>query len=246
PSRRAAAAVLVAVIAVAAAVAAGPLAPAALSDPASGGGAGAGGGNGNGNSGPAGTGTPATDTGAPTDTAAQDGGVPVGVSTETGSILPEACPIAPVGAHPAALRPAVISGVSVGGLEGWQVVATGNLTRYDFDPNDQQAGVAPELRHTAVYERPIGTRYRLRIDRWDSPGRARTAVRRNDQAELAFPWGAYSVWVTWRTGDEGRAGAERLLAAVTTADGVKLGRECVTALLAEEDGTDEPTATGGA
>jgi hypothetical protein len=235
PSRRTVAVVAVAILAVAAAVAAGGFVPGAPANPPA---ATDGPGTAPGTVSPIPTGT---DTAASTATAASA----IQVGGETGEILPESCPLAPVGAHPAALRPTVIEGVSADGLEGWHLVATQNLTRFDFDPNDQQAGVVPDVRHIAVFEAPTGARFRLGIDRWDSATRARDALRMTGPWNIIFPWGSYTVWLEGNTDETRRASAEQLLAAVTTAEGVKLGGECVSALLSEAENEERGTATTG-
>lgn len=158
---------------------------------------------------------------------------PAPSTTAPGSVLPESCPRPPLGAHPASLRPGVIRTASEDGLEGWRLLVTQNITEYEFDPNDQQLGPVPEVRHLAVFETQAGARLRLGLDRWESPARAETVIARGGPWSLAFPWGAYGVWVEWQAASEGGdPAAEQLLAAVTTPDGVGLGGECVSALVA--------------
>lgn len=150
---------------------------------------------------------------------------------ESGATVPDACPRPPVGAHPASLRPGVIETASVGGLEGWRVLLTQNLSEYDFDPNDQRARIAPERRHVAVFETAGGARVRLGIDRWESTTRAAAAVARGGPWGLVVPWGPYVAWVEWRPrGEAGEPAARQLLAAVRTPGGVGLGAGCVSAL----------------
>lgn len=159
----------------------------------------------------------------------------VPTATERSRSLPAACPPAPVGAHPAALRPSVRRTAVAAGLDGWRLLATQNLTAFQFDPNDQRAGIVPAARHIAVYEAPGGTQFRLRLDRWTTGAGAEAAVARGGPWTLGLAWGPYAVGVEWQAdGAEGDASARRLLAAITTPDGVRLGGACVAAL-AETD-----------
>ncbi len=162
-------------------------------------------------------------------------------------VLPESCPPAPTGAHPASLRPEVITTASADGLEGWRLLATQNISEYDFDPNDQQLGPVPEMRHLAVFETQAGVRLRLGLDRWESPARAETAIARSGAWSLAFPWGAYGVWVERQpTNERSGPAARQLLAAVRTPDGVGLGGACVSELLsASPAGNTTNAATQG-
>lgn len=153
-------------------------------------------------------------------------------TTDPGPPLPDVCPSPPVDAHPASLRPGVIRTASASGLEGWDLLITQNLTEYQFDPNDQQSGSVPEVRHIAVYEIPEKVQFRLGLDRWQSPAMARTAIDRGGAWMLGFPWGHYAVWVEWQhRGVDVEPSARELLAAVRTPGGVKLGGACVSTLL---------------
>lgn len=151
--------------------------------------------------------------------------------TDAGAPLPETCPPAPVDAHPASLRPGVIRTASDHGLDGWSLLITQNISQFEFDPNDQQLGLLPEERHVAVFETSGGMQFRLGLDRWESPAGAEAAVARGGTWDIGFPWGTYAVWVEWQSEAEGREStARRLLAAVRTPGGVKLGGACVSAL----------------
>lgn len=153
-------------------------------------------------------------------------------TTDPGLVLPESCPKPPLDAHPASLRPGVIRTASADGLEGWRLLVTQNITEYDFDPNDQQLGPVPEVRHVAVFETQAGAQLRLGLDRWESPDRAGAAIARGGSWSLGIPWGTYGAWVEWQSEDGRRESAAReLLAAVRTPGGVGLGGECVSALL---------------
>jgi hypothetical protein len=165
---------------------------------------------------------------------------PAHTPTPSGPPLPDACPPAPTGAHPSSLRPAVRQTATAGGLDGWGVLLTQNLSEHEFDPNDQRAGLVPEIRHIAVFERPGGAQYRLGVDRWASPARAAESVARGGPWGLGVLWGAYTARVEWDDGDTGDAAAARqLLAAVTTPDGTRLGSACVS----EIDSGPAATAT---
>jgi hypothetical protein len=221
PSRRTGGVVLVALLALAVAVAAGPAAPLAVVGPGTTGGAGPT---------PPATAIPVTATPAP-------------ATTEAGAGLPEACPPPPLGVHPASLRPGVIRTASAGGLEGWRLLATQNISESQFDPNDQRADAVPEIRHIAVYDTSASLRLRLVLDRWESVDRAERAIAEGGAWTLGLRWGTYTAGVEWNTGDTGgEASARELLAAVTTAEGVRLGGTCVSAL-ATGPATDDETAT---
>lgn len=183
-------------------------------------------------------------------TALDDGGtptprltaVPAAVAstpdTPDGPPLPDACPSPPPDAHPASLRPGVIRTASADGLEGWRLLVTQNITEYEFDPNDQQLGPVPEVRHVAVFETQTGARLRLGLDRWESPALAETVVARGGPWSLGFPWGTYGVWVELQSGGErGESAARELLAAVRTPGGVGLGGACVSALATATNAT---------
>jgi len=116
------------------------------------------------------------------------------------------------------------------GLDGWRLLLAGNTTEYEFDPNDQQAGVVPEVRHLAAFEAPGGATVRLGADRWQSPARAEAAAR-DGLRGLGLAWGTYTVWVEWfPAGATNEAAAADLLAAVRRPDGTGLGTDCVTAI----------------
>jgi len=152
-------------------------------------------------------------------------------ATASGPPLPDVCPPAPTGAHPASLRPAVRQTATAGGLDGWRLLVDQNVTKYEFDPNDQQADVVPEMRHIVVFERPGGARFRLGIDRWASPNDAARSIARGGPWGLGVLWGSYTAWVEWNSGETGGATAARqLLASVTTPEGVRLGEACVSEL----------------
>lgn len=180
-------------------------------------------------------------TAVPTDAAVASG------TPASAVVLPEACPPAPRNAHPASLRPGVITTASADGLEGWRLLATQNISQHDFDPNDQRLGLVPEMRHVAVFETQAGVQLRLGLDRWESPARAETAIERGGPWSLAFPWGAYGVWVERRSANERSELASRqLLAAVRTPGGVGLGGACVSELLsASPNGTTTTAAAQG-
>ena len=214
PSRRAAGAVLVALVALVAVTAAGP--GGLLASP--------------GATGSIAPGDGATPTRTPILTAVPTT-TPAATVTPAGPPLPDACPPAPTGAHPASLRPAVRQTATAGGLDGWRLLVDQNVTKYEFDPNDQQADVVPEMRHIAVFERPDGARFRLGIDRWASPTDASEAIARGGPWRLGVLWGSDTAWVEWSSDEAGGVTAARqLLASVTTPEGVRLGEACVSEL----------------
>ena len=209
PSRRPVSVVLVALLVLAVAATAGPAGPLATTGPAS-----------NGDAGP----TPAV-TAVPVDA------TPAPATTEAGAALPEVCPPPPLEVHPAALRPGVIRTASAGGLDGWRVLATQNISEHEFDPNDQRAGAVPDIRHIAVFETSGGVQLRLVLDRWESVARAERAVTEGGAWALGLRWGSYTAGVEWDAGDaSGDASARHLLAAVRAPGGVQLGGACVSAL----------------
>ena len=181
------------------------------------------------------TGSPATDgavTPTPRLTAVPATATPGPTPTAVGRSLPDVCPPAPSGAHPATLRPGVIRTASADGLDGWELLATQNISEFEFDPNDQLRGSVPEVRHVAVFDNSGGAQFRLGLDRWGSPARAETAIADGGVWNIGLSWGAYGLWVEWLPGDAvSGANARRLLAAVRTPGGVKLGGACVSALL---------------
>ena len=223
PSRRAAGAVLVALVALVAVTAAGPGGLLASTGAT----------GSTGSTGWTGSTTPG-DGAAPTRTprlTAVPTTTPVATATPAGPPLPDTCPPAPSGAHPASLRPAVRQTATAGGLDGWRLLVDQNVTKYGFDPNDQQADVVPEIRHIAVFERPGGAQFRLGIDRWASPNDAARSIARGGPWGLGVLWGSYTAWVEWESGEAGGVTAARqLLASVTTPEGVRLGDACVSAL----------------
>lgn len=165
---------------------------------------------------------------------------PTPTATEVGATVPDVCPTPPDDAHPASLRPGVIRTASTGGLEGWHLLATQNITEFQFDPNDQQLRPVPEVRHVAVYETPGGGQYRLGLDRWESPEAAEAAISRGGPWTLGVAWGRYTAWTEWQSrADEPDALAQQLLGSVKTPDGVRFGGSCVSALLSgtTTDGT---------
>jgi len=217
-SRRAGGVVLVALLALVVAAAAGPVGPLVTVGPGAAGDAG---------SSAAVTAVPVTVTPAP-------------ATTEAGADLPEACPSPPLEVHPASLRPGVVRTASADGLEGWRLLATQNISESQFDPNDQRADVVPEIRHLAVFETSAGVRLRLVLDRWESVTRAERAIAEGGAWTLGLRWGAYTAGVERNTADAGGdASARQLLAAVTTAEGVRLGGACVSALATGSATSDE-------
>lgn len=145
--------------------------------------------------------------------------------------LPETCSPPPLLSHPAMLRPAVRSGASSGGLDGWELVATQNISRYEFDPNDQRADVVPEERHIAFYRVATGSAFRFVADRWETDERARTAEkkRRND---FSIVWGRYVLSVEQgNVSQTTKARSRELLAAVSGPNGPQLGEVCVADLI---------------
>ncbi|WP_101297002.1 hypothetical protein [Halegenticoccus soli] len=163
-----------------------------------------------------------------------------------GSIV--GCPSPPRAAHPALLRPAVVSETSAFGLDGWTLRSAANVTsfhgRTDLAPSHD-----PEVRHVASYASPEGTTYRVALDRWRSPSLARTIGEETAADRLAvLVWGRYTVAVSGYS-DAGRLDGERhrdraraLLAAVSKPNGSRLGRACVDRLLAEPPSDGSPTA----
>lgn len=156
--------------------------------------------------------------------------IPPSPTTESGSPVLDVCPPAPVDAHPASLRPGVIQTASTGGLEGWRVLVTQNLSEHAFDPNDQRARLAPVQRHVVVFETSGRETVRLGIDRWESPARAEAAVARGGPWRLGIPWGAYVAWVELEP-EGSESTAREVLAAVGTPGEARLGSACVTTLL---------------
>lgn len=166
--------------------------------------------------------------------------------TETESVptasqvgIPAPCPPPPAGVHPSRLRPAIRPGASAGGLDGWKQLLTQNISRYDFDPNDQTAEVVPEERHIAVYRTPVGSRYRFIADRWESDERAESA-RATSPGDIATVWGRYVLAV--ETGTSTRATsatARELLSSVSLPGGPQLGAKCVARLLDNSSHTDK-------
>jgi hypothetical protein len=186
----------------------------------------------------------AASTRTPRVTAVPTTATPVATATAAGPPLPDACPPAPTGTHPASLRPAVRQTATAGGLDGWRILVDQNVTKYAFDPNDQQADVVPELRHIAVFERPGGAQFRLGIDRWASPNDAARSIARGGPWGLGVLWGSYTAWVEWGSSEAGGITAARqLLASVTTPEGVRLGGACVSAL-ATGPATDDGSGAG--
>jgi hypothetical protein len=157
---------------------------------------------------------------------------PTATATEVGATVPDVCPTPPDDAHPASLRPGVIRTASTGGLEGWHLLATQNLTEFQFDPNDQQLRAIPEVRHVAVYGTPGGGQYRLGLDRWESSEAAEAAIARGGPWTLGVAWGRYTAWTEWQSrSDEREALAHQLLESVSTPEGVRFGGSCVSVLL---------------
>lgn len=166
------------------------------------------------------------------------------------------CPLPPEDADPAELAPAVVSGASASGLDGWRLVDSESVGSFD---DRIQLGSPPEptARHTARYVPPSGETLRLTVDRWRSVGTAETAAASlADENETVLRWGRYVVVVRAFAPDGTRLSKTQtldrsrvLLAAVRGPDGSRLGFGCVRSLLDEADGTDgtrETDATGDA
>lgn len=158
-------------------------------------------------------------------------------TTPTRIAIPASCPTPPVASHPASLRPAVRTGATSGGLDGWEYLLSQNTSYWEFDPNDQRADVVPEERHIAVYRGPGGVHYRFIADRW--PTGAKASQKRGINTEgIAIRWGRYVLTVdATNATDFSIPDAHELLTAVPSPDGPQLGEQCVAALA--DQATDE-------